>query len=190
MGRQGGILGCGSSCLWCHPCSEHCSTNLPASSCLPPGQQHPSGPAELLSVCFTSGLGRKSQTMPHVREQVPCTGMSLLTSVIPVAGEDLNQKDFFICPRTFKDQYLVHPNHTLKQPVFSSRVLSGHQLHAATFIFLYLCISITYLELSRLLLCVTNPVSLPELGPGRKKKINPIQLQSQSALLGTKLQFQ
>lgn len=96
MGRQGGILGCGSSCLWCQPCSEHCSTNLPASSCLPPGQQHPSGPAELLPVCFTSGLGRKSQTTPHVGEQVPCTGMSLLTSVIPVAGEDLNQKDFLV----------------------------------------------------------------------------------------------
>lgn len=49
-------------------------------------------PLSLLSSCLCSSLlawEGKSQTMSHMREQAPCTGMSLLTSIVPVA-EDLN----------------------------------------------------------------------------------------------------
>lgn len=58
-GRQGSVSGCKHSCSWCQPCSERRSMDLPAGSCLLPGRERPPSPAELLPVCFSSGLGRE-----------------------------------------------------------------------------------------------------------------------------------
>lgn len=63
-----------------------------AQTCQPAAASHlgDSIPLVLLSSCLSASLlawEGKSQTRPHV---IPCTGMSLLISKIPVAGEDLN----------------------------------------------------------------------------------------------------
>lgn len=155
-----GAAACRTSCFWCHPCPEHCSTDLAASSCLPPGCQHPSAPAELLPVCFSSALGREKPNHATCEGAGPLHRNDLAHFYNPCGWRRPELKGFFglSAQGLLATSTECDPNHTPKQPMFSPSVLLGHWLHADTFIFLYLCISVTYSGLPRLLSCGTNPL--------------------------------